>query len=457
MSLRGELRDTLKLAWPIVLTQVGQMTMSLVDTLVAGHISTTALAGIGLGANLYHTLTGVCLGCLFGLDTYFSQAVGARDLTGLRRYLGQSFWSCIIVTILATIAIYGGNLIYLSVASRGPLRDAFGTYVETLLWSVPTIFFYFVMQRYWQARHCVLPFTLMMLLANVLNLAACLALGLGYWGFPRLEIKGLALATIISRYAMLVAAAMFTWFKLRPVVLRLPRMHWQTQQAFLKLGLPAAGHVALEIGAFMIATFVVGVLGAKQLAAHNACLIMAAFTFMFPLGFSSAAAVRVGMFIGAGEPERARVAGWLCIGLSVAVMSCFALGYIACPRFLLSRFSTDPAVIDFGVKILLLVALFQVADGTQVSTTGALRGLGNTRAAMVANLIGHYPIGLALGLILCFVANLGVVGMWTGLAAGLVSVAALLIYAWVQVTKDLTRLTPILRISGDAAREGKGT
>jgi len=255
---------------------------------------------------------------------------------------------------------------------------------------------------------------------------------------PRWEVKGLAIATVISRYVMLAAGVVFTVWKLRPASYRLPPLEWPVQGRIFRLGLPAAGHTALEVGAFTIATFIVAVLGPVQLAAHHVCLMMAAFTFMFPLGFSSAAAVRVGTFIGAGQPEHARVAGWLCIGLSVSVMSCFALGYLLFPRTLLGWFTQDAAVVDLGVKILLLVALFQIADGTQVSTTGALRGLGNTRAAMIANLIGHYPVGLALGVALCFGFGYGAVGIWSGLALGLVSVAVILMRTWLARTRDMS-------------------
>jgi MATE family multidrug resistance protein len=280
--------------------------------------------------------------------------------------------------------------------------------------------------------------------ANVLNFVACVGLGLGHWGFPRLGVKGIAISTVISRYAMLFAAVGFTWHQLGLRALRLPRLDLAVQRELFRLGLPAAGHTALEIGAFTLVTFVVGAFGAAPLAAHHACLIMAAFTFMFPLGFGSAAAVRVGTFIGAGQPKHARIAGWLCIGIAVAVMSCFAVGYLAFPRFLLRCFTDDPVVIDIGAKILLLVALFQIADGAQVSTTGALRGLGNTQAAMIANLIGHYPIGLALGLILCFMFKFGVVGLWVGLAMGLIAVALMLVRAWVSHTRNLEELKPVV-------------
>jgi len=323
------------------------------------------------------------------------------------------------------------------------VRDFFGVYMRTIIWCQPSLFVFFVVQRYWQARHRVLPMTAIILAANVLNLLACFALGLGRWGFPNLGVRGLALATVCSRYSMALAGLAYTWWKLRPASLRLPRLDWPVQRQFFRLGLPAASHTALEIGAFTIATFFVADLGAVPLAAHHVSLMMAATTFMFPLGMSSAAAVRVGTFIGAGQPERARAAGWLCIGISIVVMSCFALGYVAFPRVLLRCFTRDAGVIDLGAKILMLVALFQVADGTQVSTTGALRGLGNTRSAMIANLIGHYPIGLALGVVLCFLCGFGVVGLWTGLAAGLISVAVMLLRAWHSATRRASQLQPI--------------
>jgi MATE family multidrug resistance protein len=347
------------------------------------------------------------------------------------------------VSVFSALCIFVGMGVYSLSSALGPVRDAFFVYVRNILWCLPTLFIFFVLQRYWQARQRVLPFTVIILGANVLNLVACLAFGLGLWGFPRLEVKGIAAATVICRYLMLVAAIAYTWQALKPPGYRMPGIDWSIQRQLFRLGFPAAGHTALEIGAFTIATFVAGALGSVPLAAHHVCLMMAAFTFMFPLGFSAAAAVRVGTFIGSGEPHRARVAGWICIGLSVGVMTCFAAGYVVLPRALLGLFTSDTAVVELGVKILMLVACFQVADGIQVSTTGALRGLGNTRSAMIANLVGHYPIGLALGLVLCFPLKLGAVGIWAGLAAGLVSVAVMLIRKWNHSTRDVSQLRRI--------------
>ena len=457
IRLRTELRQTLILAGPIVLNQVGHMSMGLVDTMVAGRISTVALAGLGLAVNCFWTFTAVCQGCLLALDTCFAQAVGAKDHRTLRRYLEQSFWACGIVTFVSgiLIAVVGG--LYLWLAARTEMRAAFAVYLVNIFWCLPSLFIFFVLQRYWQARNRVMPFTIIILAANVLNLLACVALGLGKWGFPAFGIRGIAWATNISRYAMLVAALIFSWRQLGHTRITVPVFDRAIQRRFFSLGIPAASHTALEIGAFTIATFIVGTLGSVPLAAHHVCLMMAAFTFMFPLGFSAAAAVRVGAFIGAKDPNRAKVAGWLAIGVAVLVMSGFAVLYLTMPGLLLRCFTSDPAVLKLGMNILVLVALFQVADGIQVTTTGALRGLGDTRTPMLANLFGHYPVGLATGLILCFGFGYGVIGIWTGLACGLVSVAALLLKAWSRATANAHTLQPLPQLNSPAPRPRPGT
>lgn len=442
-SLGSELRDTLKLAGPIVLAQVGHMSMGIVDTLVAGRISTQALAGLGLAANFFWTFTHVGIATMFALDAYFSQSVGARNHAALARYFSQAFWLCGITMAVAFAVIAAGAIVYLNVAPASSTNEAFRVYIFNVVWCIPSLFVFFLLQRYWQAQHRVLAFMVMILGGNVLNLLACLAFGLGWWGFPRLEVQGLAWATVISRYVTLLAAIGYTWWRLRPPGLKFPTVDKVLQREFFRLGLPAAGHAALEVGTFAIVTFIIGFMGPVPLAAHHLCLMMAAFTFMFSVGLSSAAAVRVGTFVGGGQPGRARLAGWLCIGLSVGIMAVFAIGYLAVPRVLLGWFSQDAAVIGIGVKLLLLAALFQIADGLQVTITGALRGLGNTRVALVANLIGHYPIGLVFGLLLAFPLGMHAVGLWAGLATGLATVAAILLVMWWKMTRDLTQIRPL--------------
>jgi len=201
-------------------------------------------------------------------------------------------------------------------------------------------------------------------------------------------------------------------------------------RALLKLGLPSAAQILLEIGAFSAATALCAKLGALPLSGHEIALNCAAFTFMVPLGISSAAAVRVGQGVGRNDAASARRAGWSAIGLGVLFMSCSGLVFVSIPRVLAHAFSADERVVHVGARLLLVAAAFQLFDGLQVVTTGALRGAGDTRTPMLANLIAYWVIGVPLGYVLCFHYGWGAFGIWIGLCVGLMAIGSALVIVW---------------------------
>jgi MATE family multidrug resistance protein len=173
------------------------------------------------------------------------------------------------------------------------------------------------------------------------------------------------------------------------------------------------------------------------LATHQIALNYAAITYMVPLGVGAAAAVSVGHAVGAGNLARARRAGWLALGLGTGFMLLAALVFLAAPRPLIALYTTDPQVMAVGPALLGLAAAFQIFDGIQTVCTGALRGLGETRAPMLANLVGYWALGLPLGFVLCFVLKWGVYGIWIGLTLALVVIATTLLLRW---NRDSARL-----------------
>jgi MATE family multidrug resistance protein len=205
----------------------------------------------------------------------------------------------------------------------------------------------------------------------------------------------------------------------------------------VRLGAPAAGQIIAEVGAWNLATLAAGWLTPVALATHQIALNYAALTYMVPLGISAAAAVSVGHAVGAGELARARRAGWLALALGTGFMLLAAVVFLVMPRPLIALYTTDAQVMAVGPALLLLAAAFQIFDGIQTVCTGALRGLGETRAPMIANLIGYWFVGLPLGIALCFVLKWGIYGLWIGLTLALVIIATTLLLRW---WRDAARL-----------------
>jgi MATE family multidrug resistance protein len=198
----------------------------------------------------------------------------------------------------------------------------------------------------------------------------------------------------------------------------------------VRLGAPAALQVTLEVGVFAAAAALAGRISASALAANQIVVNIIGFFFMVPFGLSSAAAIRVGQAMGRRDPAGVRRAGWSALGLALAFAAVVATLFVVAPQPFIRVFTADAAVLQTGVVLLFVCAVFQPFDGFQTVSTGALRGLGDTRTPMIANLIGHWGLGLPLGYALCFSRGWGVLGLWVGLSAGLVLIGSVLIVAW---------------------------
>jgi MATE family multidrug resistance protein len=197
----------------------------------------------------------------------------------------------------------------------------------------------------------------------------------------------------------------------------------------LRLGLPTGLQFGLEVWAFQLTTLLAGRLGLVPLGAHTIVLNLASFSFMFPLGISMAASVRVGNLVGAGDLRGARRSALLALALGAGVMSLFALAFYFLRWRLPGLYSADPKVTAAAASILPIAAGFQMLDGTQVVASGILRGLGRTRPAAVATLVGYYLLALPLGWLLGLRHGQSLAGLWWGLATGL-AVVAIALLAW---------------------------
>jgi multidrug resistance protein, MATE family len=441
-SIRSEFVPMLKIAVPVVLAELGWMTMGVVDTVMVGPLGPEAISAAGVGNAMHIAFAIFGMAVMLGLDTLVSQAYGARDIRGCHRWFfdGLTLAGLMAVPIMAMLI-----LVWFAIPAMGfheAVQPLLESYFGVLMLSTPFLLGYAVCRRYLQGMHAVTPIMIALITANIINAGANWLLVYGHFGLPALGVAGSAWATVTARAYMLGSLLFSVWLidrrRTREAGLADGHGLWHVDRAFdasrlkqlLALGLPAASQVGAEVGVFALATALTGTLDPISSASHQIALNMAGVAFMVPLGLGSAGAVRVGHAVGARDPIRASAAGWTAILLAACFMLVAALTFVVVPRQLIGLFTTDENVLAVGTSLLLLAAVFQLFDGIQGVITGTLRGIGDTRTPMIVNLIAHWAIGLPTGYLLCFVVGWGVYGLWIGLSMGLIVTGVILFWVW---------------------------
>jgi MATE family multidrug resistance protein len=426
----------LRLAVPVVVAELGWTAMGTVDTLMVGRLSAEAIGAVSLGSAVFLGVSIFGLGLLLGLDTIISQAFGAGNASDCYRSLIHGVYAALGLTLPLSAVFFVVVVLLPGFGINEQVLALTIPYLKPVAASLLPLLLYSATRRFLQATGHVHAVMGVLLTANLVNALTNWLLIFGHWGFSAHGVVGAGWATLVSRiYMALALTACIIYYDRRGARELLETPLWIDRsrlRRLLDLGLPSAFHISLEMGLFAVATALAGRLDAASLAAHQIALSVAATTFMVPLGVSSAAAVRVGHAAGRRDAEGVRRGGWMAIVLGVGFMSIAMIVLFSIPNRIISLFTNDASVLDVGVSLLFVAALFQLFDGLQVVTTGVLRGLGETRTPMVVGLIGYWGLGLPTGYFLCFHAGLGVLGLWVGLAVGLASVGALLLRVWMS-------------------------
>jgi len=438
---KRELAALTRLAIPVVLSELGWMAQGVVDTIMVGNLGPAAIGAVALGNAVFYTPSLFGIGILLGLDPLVAQACGRKDYDDCHRWLAQGIYMAMAITPILMILVFFGSFGFARFGITPEVATPAAGYLRILDWSILPLLIYGASRRYLQGVGQVRVITLTYVAANLLNWGGNWVLINGHLGFPAMGVRGSALSTVVARISMAVSLLGFAWRYERKRGHPLFR-HWARPQLdrirqLIRLGLPAAGQITLEVGAWNVATLSAGWLTPIALATHQIAINYASVTYMVPLGISAAASVSVGHAVGAGDSARARRAGWLALALGTGFMVLAGLVFFIAPRPLIELFTHDPQVLAVGPSLLWIAAAFQIFDGVQTVCTGALRGLGETRAPMFANLIGYWLLGLPLGLILCFVLKWGIYGMWIGLTLALIVISTMLLHRWRKDSEQL--------------------
>jgi len=445
----SELLPLLRIAGPVILAEVGWMSMGIVDTIMVGPLGPAAIGAAGMGSSVFTAIAIFGMGLMLGLDTFVSQSYGAGDTSACRRWLHSGVW----LALLTAPFVMGLTwLLWLTLGWWGlhpEIRPLVGGYLRVISFGALPLLLYAAYRRYLQGTHVVRPIMVALVSANLVNAGANWVLIYGHLGMPALGVEGAAWATTIARIYM--AAFLFIAIQREhrrpfdcaqgkpfddgqgkrvdhphlPFAPDVPRL-----RELVRLGFPAASQVTLEVGVFAAATALVGRLEPVSSGSHQIALNIASLAFMVPLGLASSSAVRVGHAVGAGDLRRAVRAGWTALATGGVLMAMIGIVLFVWPATLLAVFTTDTRIVDIGVTLLAIAAAFQLFDGTQAVATGVLRGIGETRMPMIVNVVGHWVFGLPVGYALCFHFAWGVAGLWVGLSIGLVLSAVVLVGVW---------------------------
>jgi MATE family multidrug resistance protein len=455
---RREVPALLRLAVPLVLAQLGQVAIQTTDVIMIGWLGPTALAAAGLGVPAIFVLLLFGIGVVSATAPMIAQDLGRKRhaVREPRRTVRQGFWAALMVGLPITVLLWHVEPVLLAIGQDPDLVAMSEPYVRSAMLGLVPALWTIGLRNFINA--CERPRAGMMvtLFGIVLNAIANYGLIFGHFGLPALGLLGAGIATACTNLAQLLLMVAFILvdrrFRRYHLLGRFWRPDWQRFHDILRIGLPIGITLVFEVGLFAGAVYLMGLIGAAEIAAHQIAIQIASVAFMVPLGISQAATVRVGLAAGRHDLASARRAGLAALGLGTVFMLGMAVVMWTLPELLIRIFIDVDApesrpVVELATGFLAVAALFQVFDGGQVIGVGALRGLKDTRVPMIIAGIGYWVIGFASAILFGFGLGLGGVGIWIGLAFGLAATAAPMIARFLRLTRPSPARREALRSS----------
>jgi len=433
---RAEIIEAIKLAWPIALTQLGQIAMMTTDLALIGRLGDEAIAAVGLAHLILFVGFVLGMGPVSAVAPLAAQAFGARDPRMVRRSLRVGLWAAVMLGVPINVVQLWGEDILVAAGQSSATAALAARYLTGLAWSMIPAWCFVALRNFMGAVNRPEPALWVTIAAIPVNGILAYALINGAFGAPRLDLLGAGLATTLVNIAM-CAAAIWICYTCRPfkkyrVLGRFWRPDWELLRQLIAIGLPISGALMLEWGLFSSSALLMGLIGTTALAAHQIALQVATILFMVPFGISLAATVRVGHAVGRRDPVATRRAGFGAIALGAALMVAMTIIVVAfhdaIPLLFLGGDSGgNAATARLAATLLLIGASFFVTDGVQAIAAGALRGLNDTRVPMLFAALSFWLIGFTCGYGLAFPGRLGAVGIWIGFSTAIATFAALLI------------------------------
>ena len=432
------------LGLPLVGSSLAQMALHVTDTVMVGWYGLVPLAAVVLGASSFFIVFVVGSGFAKAVMPMVAAALGRGDEAEVRRDTRMGLWLSIGYGIVVIPVFWWSGPILLALGQNAEVSAIAQDYMRIVGFGMVPALAVTVLQSYLSALHRTQVVLWVTLAAVGLNIAVNWALIFGNWGLPEMGARGAAFATILTQLLSLVVLCIYAWAlpELRRFRLfqRFWRPDWPAMRQVWRLGLPIGLTGLAEGGLFQASALMMGWIGTVELAAHGIALEVAALTFMLHVGLSSAATIRIARFDGQGDRVALRQAAGVAVAISFGVAALSVALFLAVPErivalFLDLRKPESAGILAYGAALLVLAALFQLADGMQVMALGLLRGVQDTRVPMWLAAVSYWLIGIPASYVLAFPLGYGGQGLWLGLVVGLFCAAGSLMWRFWRLVR----------------------
>lgn len=430
--INNHIKNTIYLAWPLVITQVGYIITGMVDTVFLGKIGAAEQAACILSNNLYILLLVFGIGVSYATTPLVTTANQNMDLLKKASLFKNSIFLNVSVSIICFIVLFLSSGLLKYMHQPEDVIKLAVPFFNVLIFSMIPISLFFTCKQYCEGLSNTRMALFISIIGNVINIVLNYLLIYGKFGFPELGYIGSAWASFISRVFM-GFSFLYLIFK-SPVTKEISAVYNKVKinkkELFhlAKIGLNAGLQLTFEVAAFVIAGLMAGTFGKEQIDAHGIALSIAAFTYMFASGISSASSIRVGIYKAQDNWLEIKQAAFSSIKLVMLIMGGFAILFLMINNFLPKVFSSDLQIVNLASKLLIIAALFQLFDGIQVTIVGILRGLEDFKIPTLISLVGYWIIALPLAYWLAFILKLETVGVWIGLLVSLIFAAIVLFW-----------------------------
>jgi MATE family multidrug resistance protein len=424
-------RSNFLLAYPVVISQLGFMLTAVADSVMVGQLGTIPLAACALGNVIVSIFMVFGIGISQGITPIVAQENGKNNKSICGEYLEQA----VFISLISGVILFGIILLisqHLNILAQPiEVEIASKDYLIIIGASILPLMVFQMFRQFAEGLAYTKQAMYVSIAGNVLNILFNFILIYGWFGLPALGLVGAGYGTLLSRVFMAIGMAyyvlkskLFTPY-LNQFKIHLPQ--WTKIKEVLNLGIPIGLQYFFEIGAFSGAAIMVGWIGAKELAAHQIAINLAAFTYMGASGIGVAATIKAGSAFGKRDFAELKLSAISSYHLVIGYMLVTALIFLTCNRLLPMLYIKDEGVILIASNLLIVAAFFQLSDGVQVVGAGILRGLSDVKTPTIITLIAYWVVGLPVGYILGFTFNMGPIGIWISLSIAL-TVAAILLY-----------------------------